>query len=84
MWHHTHFDTIPGIFALNYCAVFVTIFPITLWDIISQAVGLFFFFSEFILRINRIPEKNFAYLKYAASSKYLTYSQGKTLQLNHP
>lgn len=29
-------------------------------------------FSAFIRRIDRISEKNFAYLEYAVSSKYLT------------
>lgn len=36
-----------------------------------------------MLRIDTISEKNFAYLEYAVSAKYLTYSQEKILQFNH-
>lgn len=62
-WHYTHFDIIPGIFALNYSTGLATIYSI------SQMVE---FFSAFILWIDMIPEKSFANLEYAVSSKYLT------------
>lgn len=58
MGHYTHFDIISGIFALNYSAHLSLFFPL-LCDITSQMIE---FFSEFILRIDMLPEKNFAHL----------------------
>lgn len=42
-----------------------------------------YFYSESILGVYGIYEKNFTYLKYVVFSKYLTYSRGKTWQFSY-
>lgn len=79
MWHYTHFHIIPGIFTLNYSAGLSLFFPPLCYFTDGRI-----FFAEFILRIDMISDKNFAYLEYAVLSKYLTSSHGKTLAFYHP